>query len=140
MTESLVAVQVPEPVYRRLQGAAVAAKRSVGDVLTSAVTVALPPSPDLPEALADELAEMIWLSDEALWQATTPTFTKAQQERLAILNDLSDDRTLTTTEKAEQTELLVAYEQSVLRRAQAFAILSRRGHHLPIYSTLAARA
>jgi hypothetical protein len=140
MTESLVAVQVPEPVYRRLQGAAVAAKRSVGDVLTSAVTVALPPSPDLPEALADELAEMIWLSDEALWQATTPTFTKAQQERLAMLNDLSDDRPLTAKEKAEQVELLFAYEQSVLRRAQAFAILSRRGHHLPTYSTLAARA
>jgi len=140
MTESLVSVQVPEPVYRRLQGAAVAAKRSVGDVLSSAVTVALPPSPDLPEALADELAEMIWLSDESLWQATVPTFTKEQQERLATLNDLSDDRALTTSEKAEQAELLVAYEQSVLRRAQAFAILSRRGHRLPTYSALAARA
>jgi hypothetical protein len=139
MTESLVSVPVPEPVYRRLQGAAMAAKRSVSDVLASAVTVALLPSPDLPDALADELAEMIWLSDEALWQATTPTFTKEQQERLARLNDFADDRTLTAAERAEQTALLTAYEQSILRRAQAFAILSRRGHRIPTYSALAAR-
>lgn len=140
MTESQVLIQVPEPVYRRLQGAAKAAQRSVSDVLASAVTTALPPSPDLPEALADELAEMIWLSDEALWQATMPTFTDEQQERLAALNDLSDDRTLTAVEEAEQRALLNAYEESVLRRAQAFAILSRRGHHIPPYSTLAAHA
>ena len=80
-----------------------------------------------------ELAEMIGLSDEALWQATTPTFTKAQQERLSMLNDLADDRPLTAREKVEQMELLFAYEQSVLRRAQAFALLSQRGHRISIH-------
>ncbi|MEZ4735633.1 MAG: hypothetical protein R3E79_51745 [Caldilineaceae bacterium] len=57
MAESQVLIQVPEPVYRRLQGAAKAAQRSVSDILVSAVTTALPPSPNLPGALADELAE-----------------------------------------------------------------------------------
>lgn len=136
MAESLVSIQVPEPLYRRLQGAAVVARRSVGDVLVSAVTIALPPSPDLPEALANELAEMIWLSDDALWQATVPTFAIVQQERLAALNDIADERTLTVAEKDEQIQLLAAYERSVLRRAQAFAILARRGHRIPTYSEL----
>lgn len=117
MIESLFSIQVSEPLYRRLQGAAAAAHRSMGDAVASAVTIALPPSPDLPEALANELAEMIWLSDDALRQATVPSFSKAQQERLATLNDLADECVLTTAEKTEQTELLAAYERSLLRRA-----------------------
>ena len=136
MTESQFSVQVSEPLYRRLQGAAVAARQSIGEVIASAVTVALPPFPDLPEALANELTEMIWLSDDGLWQATTPTFSKAQQERLATLNDLSDERVLTVAEQAEQAELLAAYDRSVLRRAQAFVILARRGHRIPTYAEL----
>lgn len=140
MAESLVSIQVPEPLYRRLQGAALVARRSVGDVLASAVTIALPPSPDLREALANELAEMIWLSDDALWQATVPTFLPVHQERLAALNDMADERVLMPAEKDEQTSLLVVYERSVLRRAQAFAILARRGHRIPTYAELAAHA
>ena len=99
--------------------------------------MALPPLPDLPESIAGELAEMMWLNDEDLRSATKPTFTTAQQQRLADLNDLVDERPLSLEEKAEQEALLVAYERSVLRRAQAVAILARRGHCAPQYSELA---
>lgn len=140
MAEAIVSIQVPEPLYRRLQGAALVARQSVGDVLASAVTIALPPSPDLPEALANELAEMIWLSDDALWQATVPIFSTVQQERLDALNETADERALTAAEKDKQAGLLAAYERSVLRRAQAFSILARRGHRIPTYAELTARA
>lgn len=136
MITATIPVQLPEPLYRRLQNAAVVAHRSIDDVLASAVAVALPPSPDLPEALASELAEMMWLSDKALQAATKPTFTAIQQTRLAELNNLVDNRQLTAEEKTEQDRLLAAYERSLLRRAQAFAILSRRGHRIPQYSEL----
>ena len=134
MTVTKIPVDVPEPLYRRLQSIATLAQRSVDEILTSAISVALPPSSDLPEALADELAEMIWLSDEALWTATQPAFTPDQQRHLSELNDLVDTRPLTPPEKHEQGELLSAYERSVLRRAQAFAILVRRGHQVPNYT------
>lgn len=137
MSVTTISVQLPEPLYRRLQTAAEFAHRSVSDVLEAAVSVALPPSPDLPEVVASELAEMMWLSDDALYQATTPTFTAIQQRRLADLNDLVDERSLTIEEKIEQERLLMAYERSMLRRAQAFAILARRGHRVPRYSGLA---
>jgi len=77
-------------------------------------TIMLPPFPDLSEGIAAELAEMIWLSDEALWRATEPTFMQKQQERLAELNHAVDVRSLSSDEVAEQQELLAAYEHSVL--------------------------
>jgi hypothetical protein len=131
MTVAKIPINVPEPLYRRLQRISALAQRSVEEILTSAVTVALPPSPDLPNSVADELAEMMWLSDEALWAATTPTFTAEQQSRLSALNDLEDTRSLQAEEQQAQAQLLAAYERSVLRRAQAFAILARRGHQIP---------
>lgn len=137
MSLATVSVDVPRHVYTRLKNSAAVAKRTVEDVLTSAVSIALPPSPDLPQNIADELAEMIWLSDESLWSATNPAFTQQQQERLADLNHIADQRELIVEEAEEQQVLLTAYECSVLLRAQAFNILSRRGHQIPRYENLA---
>jgi len=136
MTVSTIPVQVPEPLYRRLGRAAALTHRSVTDVLASTIAIALPPMSDLPEALADELVGMIWLSDEALRSATQPTFTPEQQKRLSELNDIDDERTLTEAEQAERAALLAEYEGSVLRRAQAFAVLAQRGHPTPDYTEL----
>ena len=131
-----IPVDVPEPLYLRLRNIAAVAQRSIEEILASAVSIALPPSPDLPDGIADELAEMIWLSDEALWTATNPTFTPEQQARLSTLNDLVDERRLNPQEKTEQDQLMIAYERSVLRRAQAFSILRRRRHQIPHYADL----
>ena len=129
-------VRVPEPLYRRLERAAALTHRSVADVLASTIAIALPPMSDLPEALADELAGMSWLSDEALRAAAQPTFTPEQQKRLSGLNNLEDDRPLAEIEQAERAALLAEYERSVLRRAQAFAVLAQRGHPAPHYTEL----
>jgi len=131
-----VSVQLPEPLYRKLEGAAAITHRTVDEVLAATLAVALPPAPDLPPGLADELAEMIWLSDEALYAATLATFTHKQQARLAELNAIEDNRSLTELEQTEQVQLLAAYERSILRRAQAFAVLARRNHPVPQYSDL----
>jgi len=79
---------------------------------------------------------MLWLSDEMLWAATDPTFTSIHQGRATELSDLAGERSLMPKEKAEQEQLLAAYDRSVLRRAQAFAILARRGHQIPQRSEL----
>jgi hypothetical protein len=136
MGVSTIAVQVPEPLYRRLERTAAMTHRSVSDVLATTIEVVLPSTPDLPVALADELAGMLWLSDEALQEAIEPAFTREQQQRMAELNDLEDDRPLTSEEQEERQALLSEYERSLLRRAQAFAILGQRGHPLPAYHEL----
>ncbi|HKZ84203.1 MAG TPA: type II toxin-antitoxin system Phd/YefM family antitoxin [Anaerolineae bacterium] len=129
-------IRVPEPLYRRLERTAALTHRSVAHVLASTIAIALPPISDLPEALADELAGMSWLSDEALRAATQPTFTPEQQKRLSELNNLEDECPLTEIEQAERAALLAEYERSVLRRAQAFAVLAQRGYQTPDYTEL----
>ncbi len=136
VTVETVELRVPEPIYRRLAGSAAATKRSVDEILATTLAAVLPPAPDLPEALASELAEMIWLSDDNLHAAIKPSFSKKEQRRLAELNETVDIRTLTKEEKAEQTTLLASYERALLKRAQAFSILARRGHHIPTLAEL----
>jgi len=140
MTITTISVPIPEPLYRRLEHIAILTRRPIADMLTSALTAVLPPASDLPEPLADELAGMMWLSDAKLRAATRPTFALQQQKRLHELNDAEDERPLTEVEQAERARLLAEYERSVLRRAQAFAVLTQRGHRTPKYAELANRS
>jgi hypothetical protein len=136
MTVSTVAAPVPAPLYQRIERLAKATRRSVPETLASALAAALPPAPDLPQALADELAGLHWLSDAGLRKAIQPTFSRAQQERLGELNVAEDERQLTAAEEAERTQLLAEYQRSLLRRAEAFAILAQRGYPVPDYDEL----
>ena len=85
----------------------------------------------LPADLANELSAMHLFSDEALWAATHPRLSPAEQVHLSLLNHKAGERPLTQAEAAEQEHLLTAYHRSVLRRAKALAILAQRGHPLP---------
>lgn len=78
--------------------------------------------------LANEWAAMHLLSDEDLWQATQPTLSPTEQERLQELNHLAGEQALTEQELSEQIALLEAYQRSIVRRSQAIAILKLRGH------------
>lgn len=136
MAVSMIPVQVPEPLYRRLERTAKLTRRTVDEVLASTIAVALPSMSDLPEMLATELTGMIWLNDEALRAAAQPTFTLEQQKRLSELNDREDQKPLSESEQVEREALLAEYQRSVLRRAQALAVLAQRGFQVPDYTDL----
>lgn len=136
MSTRMVSVLIPEPLYRRIERTSARIRRPVSDIVATTLAAMLPPSPDLSDALADELSSMMWFSDEKLYSATRPTFTPAMQARLATLNEINDEHPLTTGEQEEQMCLLAQYERSILRRAQAFAILAQRGHPIPDYNEL----
>lgn len=136
MAVSMIPVQVPEPLYRRLERTAKLTRRTVDEVLASTIAVALPSMPDLPETLATELTGMIWLKDEALRAAAQPTFTLEQQKQLSELNDREDQKPLSESEQVEREALLAEYQRSVLRRAQALAVLAQRGFQVPDYIDL----
>ena len=128
MSEATINVQLPQSTYRKLQHAAEMTYRTVGDVLRDAIESSLPALPDVPRPLGEKLAAMRLFSDDALWAATNPSISAAEQARLSQLNQIAGKRKLTSPEIAEQESLLNAYDYSVLRRAQAFAVLSQRGH------------
>lgn len=131
MIENTVTVQLPQSTYRKLQKAAELTYRSVDELLDVTVNAALPAPTNLPDDLANELAAMHLLSDAALWAATQPSLSPAEQSRLEQLNHIGGERELTSAETQEQSSLLKSYHRSMLRRAQAFAILAQRGHTLP---------
>lgn len=137
MTVQTISIALPQPVYRKLERAAALTHRPVADILTTVVNATLPDTPELPQGLADELAAMHILNDAALWAAAQPSLSPAEQMRLEQLNELGAARALTVAEAAEQEQLLSAYHRSVLRRAQALAILTQRGHPLPSETELA---
>ncbi len=126
MQARTMTVTLPEPVAQKLEMAAKRTFRSIDEILATTVDATLM-APDLSDAVSAELAAMHLLSDASLWAATEPTMSGAQQRRLEQLNDLEDDRTLTAAECAEQTDLVREYQRSMLRRAQALAILRQRG-------------
>jgi hypothetical protein len=131
MTAQTVSVGLPKSVFLKLERAAQLTRRSIEDVLVSTVNAALVELPNLPTDLANELAAMHLFSDEALQAAAQPSLSPSEQLRLNQLNSLAGERPLTQAESAEQSDLLTAYQHSVLRRAQALAILAQRGHPLP---------
>lgn len=130
MTERTFTVTLPEHTFFKLQKAAEVTYRSVDDLLASTIDATLVAPPDLPEALANELAALHLLGDEALWAAVLPSLSPSEQHRLEQLNHIGGERDLTIAESAEQAALLQAYYRSMLRRAQAIAILKQRGHEI----------
>ena len=132
MPAQTVSVQLPRPVFLRLKQAAELTYRSVEEVLVATVNAALVVPSGLPADLANELAALHLLSDEALWAVASPSLSPAEQLRLSQLNHKAGERPLTRAEEAEQAHLLTAYHRSVLRRAKSLAILAQRGHPLPV--------
>ena len=57
---------------------------------------------------------------------------------MCIRDRAAGTRALAPTEAAEQTALLAAHHRSVLRRAQALAILAERGYPCLLYTSDAA--
>lgn len=131
MPTQTVSVTLPRRVFLKLERAAELTHRSVDDVLINTLNAALVDPPGLPPDLANELAAMHLLSDEALNAAAQPSLSPAEQLRLRQLNQKAGERPLTKAEGEEQEHLLRAYHRSVLRRAKALAILAQRGHPLP---------
>jgi hypothetical protein len=123
-----VTLTLPDSVLSKLNRAAELTHRSVDEIVAATVEAALTAQVDLPAELEAELAAMRLFSDDALWAATYPSMSAFEQQRLAQLNEAAQDHALTPAEQAEQQSLLRAYNRSILRRAQALAILKQRGH------------
>ena len=130
MCSATVSISLPERLFQKLKRVADLTHRSVEEVAATSLEVALPADQNLPAELADELAAMRLFSDDALWAATTPSLKATEEQQLLDLNTTAGERDLSSEETAEQQRLIDAYQRSVIRRAQALAILAQRGHNI----------
>jgi hypothetical protein len=135
MSSLMIPISLPESLVRRLKRAADLTHRSVEEIAATSLEAVLPPSSNFPPDIGDDLTAMNLFSDEALWAAVEPSLSPSEELRLNQLNTAAGERSLVPAEEAEQSELIVAYRRSVLRRAKALAVLAQRGHHLPVTGT-----
>lgn len=140
IADQTLTVRLPASVAAKIQRAAALTYRSIDDIVATTIDAALAEPPSAPTDLAPEFAAMHLLSDQALQAAAQPSISPAELHRLRQLNHAAGERSLTQAETAEQEALLTTYQVSVLRRAQALAILAQRGYDIPYRTALEAGA
>ncbi len=128
VTVQNVTIPLPEEIYEQLRRVAASQSRPVDDLLVEAVIAAAPAVGTATAALRSALAQMTYLNDAVLWQAARATMPTDQRVRLADLHAEQQRRPLTADEQTEEQGLLDLYRGTVLVRAQAAAILKRRGY------------
>ena len=123
MTTALVAVQIPQPLYHRLEYAAVRLQRPVEDILTETLQAVLPPSDEIPPSIRAEVATLDDLDTKELRDVAASEMAPRDQQELDHLLDLQSTRPLLSDELARLEELRTDYGRILLCKARAFALL-----------------
>jgi hypothetical protein len=131
-------VQIPAPLYRRLERVAQLTRHPIEEVVTRALESSVPSLPDdLPAELRDQLLALENLSDDELWQIARSTLNDAQQTQLHTLLERNRAGMLATAEQTLLEQLQHAADQLTLRKAYAYVLLKWRGYRLPTLDELA---
>jgi predicted transcriptional regulator len=139
MTTQQVTIELPEPVFRQLVRIAEATQQSVAALIAQSVVSNLPPSVEnAPLEMQAELMQMQTLSIEELLVIAQATVDSGQHERHVNLLEKHQDGLLTLTERQELTDLRLAADGLMLRKAYAWSILRWRGHRVPLLKDLVA--
>lgn len=128
MTLQTVTVRLPDVLYQQVERRAHRLQRSIEDEVVALVAAALPTPDDLPADIAEEMAQLVFLTDDELWQAARTTLTPRESERMQALLLKRQREGLTPQEQQEAEALLHRYDRTMLVRALAAVLLKERGH------------
>jgi hypothetical protein len=90
---------------------------------------------DLPADLEEAVSSLATLDDEALWLVARTQFPAEAAEQLEQLHLAQQREGLTAAEAEESARLERQYERTMLVRAEAAALLARRGHDVSVLLT-----
>ncbi len=139
MTTQRVTIELPEPVFRQLVRIAEATQQSVEVLAAQSVLSNLPPSVEnaSPE-MQPELLKIQSLSIEELLAIANATVERSQHERHVELLDKNKEGSLTLEERQELTDLRLAADHLMLRKAYAWSVLRWRGYRISPLKELSA--
>ena len=124
-------ISIPDDLYHDLKRAAVTANRPVARLVEEYLRDALDaPWAKLTSGEQDELAAMNHLSDDGLVAIARSVLAAPMQTRIAELLEINNRGSLSATEHSEMEALLERGDRLMLRKAQALALLQRRGIRL----------
>jgi hypothetical protein len=128
MSDYTVTVTLPEVLYERVKITAEASARSVEEVCTQSIALSLPElEEDLPLEIRSELAALSLASDAELENIAHSLMSEENQVQLAMLAEVQKQRPLTAAEETTLTQLLEEAQRLMLRKAEAYRLLARRG-------------
>jgi hypothetical protein len=131
MSVRSVTVQLPEILYRQAQETAAAKSLSIEEVLAQSIALSLPTlEDDLPLDLRSELSSLMLLGDDELWAIARNEMHEAAQDRLETLLAFHEIRALSPAEEAEYKTLISESENLILKKAEAYRLLTRRGYSI----------
>jgi hypothetical protein len=124
-----VTLALPEALYQRLKGAALATKQPLEQVLLHALSVGSPPSwDDAPPEFQLDLARLEKMDDDALWAIARSRREPDEFVRYDELLDKNAGGPLAPAERDELERLRDEADRFMLRKAHAAALLRWRGH------------
>ncbi len=121
-----ITLDIPEEVVERAERIARLSHRNIGDVLTTALAVALPPMP-----LPEDAADIRRLPDDDLLKLCRLEMAEEDDRRLSELLELNSEGDLSETDRKQFVSLMAAYEAGLLLKASALAEAVRRGLRPP---------
>jgi plasmid stability protein len=130
MSARAVTLQLPGPLYDRIEHRAAEAHRTIEAELLDVVVTALPLTDEPPSDLDDAVSQLSLLGDEELRQAAVSRMPEPLAARLEELNWQRQATGLNEREADEASRLLRLYERTLLVRACAAKLLKERGHDL----------
>lgn len=125
-----ITVNLPDDLYQQVARRAQRMQSSLEDELVAVVASALSTDEVLPATTLDALAQLAYLHDDELWQATQVVLSSDENVQMQHLLHKRQAEGLTPIEQAETQRLLQRYDYIMLVRAQAMAILHTRGHNV----------
>jgi hypothetical protein len=117
-----VTLTLPDEVYRSAVRLAQLARREVEDVLTDTLTLSLPSLHQDSEVVPP----IETLSDAEVLALTALELPPAQDRRLSVLLEEQQAGSLNDPEQSELLTLMQAYQEGLLRKAQALQEAVRR--------------
>jgi hypothetical protein len=96
--------------------------------LLEVVATAVPIEDELPPDLAEAVASLTLLDDQALWQAARSRLTATASAQMEALHLKRQREGLTEAEAQTLAGLVRQYERAMLVRAQAAMLLKQRGY------------
>ncbi len=128
MSTQAITLQVPLSIYEFFRNRARQTHRSVEGELLELAATAVAEADRLAPDLAEAVAGLKILDDEALWRAARTRLPAGRQNQIEALNFKQQSEGLSQAERQRQEQLLNACDRVMLVRAHAARLLKERGH------------
>ncbi len=140
MAVQTVAIQMPQPLYNRLERLSELTRRPMENLVVKTLDASVPLLPsDLPQEMQGDLRALENLDDKSLWQVARSVVSPERQAQHSLLLEKNSRETITEPERATLTQLRQRADQLMLRKAYAYVLLKWRGRRLPTLAALEAQ-